>query len=121
MATTSTQDSEATIEALPTATLAMTATPVPTPTPEPTPAPAPTPAPTATPTPTQIPGRADLYEDIAVPEHLTYAWWAWDRAGRFGELVFDFTVHNDPGDFSDTHGLYLMVGYGYVGSEASAK
>ena len=33
--------------------------------------------------------------------------------------MFGFTVHNDPGDFSDTHGLYLMVGFGVVGSAES--
>ena len=28
--------------------------------------------------------------------------------------MFDFTVHTDPGDFSDSHGLYLMVCFGRI-------
>ena len=102
--------------ATPAPTPTPTATPAPTPTPTATPAPTPTPTATRvpTPTPTQIAGRADLYEDIAVPDHLAYAWWGWDEGGPFGELVFDFTVHTDPGDFSDRHGLYLMVCFGRI-------
>ena len=28
--------------------------------------------------------------------------------------MFDFTIHNDPGNFSDSHGLYLMVCFGRI-------
>ena len=28
--------------------------------------------------------------------------------------MFDFTIDNDPGDFSDSHGLYLMVCFGTI-------
>ncbi|MCY3900415.1 MAG: SH3 domain-containing protein [Caldilineaceae bacterium] len=72
--------------------------------------PTPTPTPTATPVPR-------LARSIKTPEHMAYLWWEWggDRDfagdGREGirELTFDFTVHNDPGDFSDEYGLYLML------------
>ena len=33
-------------------------------------------------------------------------------------MIFDFTIHNDPGDFSDAHGLYFMVCYGWVDDSA---
>ena len=97
-------------------TPAPAATPVPTPTPiPPTPAPAATPVPTPTPIPpTPVPLPPHLSEEIAVPDHLAYAWWEWDRDRMFGELVFDFTIHNDPGDFSDSHGLFLIVGTGSI-------
>ena len=63
----------------------------------------------------QRPDRADLCEPIQPPEHMTYIWWDWkpDQA-HFEELVTDFTVHNDVGDFSDKHGLYLMVGHSNI-------
>ena len=67
-----------------------------------------------TPTPTQIPGRSELYVDIAVPEHLAYTWWGWNRGRQFREVTFDFTIRNDPGDFSDDYGLYLMVCFGSI-------
>ena len=31
-------------------------------------------------------------------------------------MTFDFTIHNDPGDFSDEYGLYLMLCYGFIGN-----
>ena len=78
------------------------------------PTPQPTPEPTATPTPTQIPGRPELYEDIAVPDHLAYTWWEWNRDSQFREVTLDFTIHSDPGHFSDDYGLYLMVCFGSI-------
>lgn len=77
--------------------------------------PTPTPTPTATPVPR-------LAKRITTPEHMAYLWWEWgqDRDlagdGREGirELTFDFTVHNDPGDFSDEYGLYLMLCQGEI-------
>lgn len=78
--------------------------------------------PTPTPTPTATPAPA-LTRLIKSPEHMAYLWWDWgqDRDiagdGREGirELTIDFTVHNDPGDFSDIHGLYLMLCYCFIG------
>ena len=95
--------------ATPTPTLTPTPTVTPTPTHTPTPTRTPTPRPTATPTPTQIPGRAYLYERLAVPEHLAYTWWGWTGNRQFKEVTVDFTIHNDPGNFSSRYGLYLMV------------
>ena len=68
--------------------------------------------------PTQIPGRSELYVDIAVPEHLAYTWWGWNRDRQFREVTFDFTIRNDPGDFSDDYGLYLMVCFGSISNHA---
>ena len=72
------------------------------------------PTPTPTPTATPVPRLARL---IKAPEHMAHLWWEWGRDrdfagdGREGirELTFDFTVHNDPGDFSEEYGLYLML------------
>ena len=110
---------------VPTPTHQPTATPVPTPTPQPTATPVPTPThqPTATPvpTPTQVPGRADLYESVYTPEHMTYIWWEWER-GRdstgkkiheFQELVIDFTIHNDV-ELEGDNGLYLMLAHSKI-------
>ncbi len=73
--------------------------------------PTPTPFPTATPTPTPIPGRPYLYMPVMPPEHMAYIWWNWSAdKGEFESLVIDFTIHNDVGDFSRRHGLYLMLG-----------
>ena len=79
--------------------------------------------PTPTPTPTATPAPA-LTSLVDTPEHMAYLWWHWgqDRDtsgdGREGikELTFDFTIHNDPGDFSDEYGLYLMLCHGFIGN-----
>ena len=92
-------------------TVTTTATPEPTPTPTETPTPTASPTPTMTPTatPTQIPGRSDLYERALAPEHMANFWWGWGVFPSFSTFSVDFTIHNDPGEFSDRHGLYLMV------------
>ena len=91
------------VSAGPTATPTTTATPTAAPTPTPTPI------------PTQLPGRTDLYETVFPPEHMAYVWWYWDNSGaEFRELEVEFTIHNDPGDFSNRHGLYLMVCFGDI-------
>lgn len=37
-------------------------------------------------------------------------WWEWEESkSKFRELAIDFTIHNDPSDWSDRHGLYLML------------
>ena len=66
-----------------------------------------TPSPSSSPTPT--PERTDLFTEIAVPDHLAYTWWRWNRGDQFREVSFEFTIHNDPGNFSNNYGLYLMV------------
>ena len=79
--------------------------------------------PTPTPTPTATPAPA-LTSLVDTPEHMAYLWWHWgqDRDssgdGREGirELTFDFTIHTDPGDFSDDYGLYLMLCYCFIGN-----
>ncbi len=78
--------------------------------------PTPTPTPTATPAP-------DLARLIETPQSMAYLWWHWGRDRDFAgderegirELTFDFTVHNDPGDFSDGYGLFLMLCSGSIG------
>ncbi len=63
----------------------------------------------------QIPGREDLYHPIQPPEHMAYIWWEWEPdQDHFRELVTDFTIHNDVGDWSDEHGLYLILGISYI-------
>lgn len=105
-------------EPTPTPTQVPTATPTFTPAPTSSPRPTRTPWPTPTPTPTQIPGRADLYERASTPEHMANMWWGWGAFPTFSEYVVDFTIHNDPGSFSDTNGLYLMVCWGEIGETA---
>ena len=61
------------------------------------------------------PDRPDLYSVAKSPEHMTNIWWEWiPHDIRVREISFDFTIHSDPGDFSDRHGLYLMVCQGDV-------
>lgn len=77
--------------------------------------------PTPTPTPTATPAPA-LTRLVDTPEHMAYLLWYWEQDrdssgdGQEGirELTFDFTVHNDPGDFSDVYGLYLMLCHGFI-------
>ena len=92
---------------VPAATLLPTPTPVPTATALPTP----TPIPTATP----IPGREDLYRYVNTPEHMAFTEWWWREGETFRELVVDFTIHNDPDQFSPSHGLYFIVANGLIG------
>ena len=105
-----------TAEAIPpTPTAVPTATATPTPTHTPLPTATPTPSPTATPTPTLITGRSDLYTPIMPPEHMAYIWWEWSaNRADFESLEVDFTIHNDAGDFSSRHGLYLMLGFSHI-------
>ena len=93
--------------------VAYTATPKPTRTPWPTY----TPRPTRTPTPTQIPERPDLYTLVDVPEHMSYTSWEWGQGkDRFRELEVELTIHNDIGNFSNEHGIYMMLGSGDISS-----
>ena len=90
----------------------VTLTPTPTPTSAPTPSPTPTPTPTATPTPTptQIPSRVYLYEPISPPMAPAYMDWRWNHGqDGFREITMDITIHNDPGDWSNDHGYYLIL------------
>ena len=40
----------------------------------------------------------DLTRPISPPEHMANIWWDWPH--KFRVLEIDFTIHNDPGDFS---------------------
>lgn len=61
-------------------------------------------------TPARIPGREDLYQPIQPPVTPAYMDWRWETfSGNFRELVTDFTIHNDVGDWSDEHGYYLIL------------
>ena len=44
-------------------------------------------------------------------------WWNWEQIPAFREFVIDFTIHNDPGNFSTRHGLYLMVCSGSIAEQ----
>ncbi len=49
---------------------------------------------------------------------MAYLWWNWESdQGHFRELTTDFTIHNDVDDFSDEHGLYLMLGSTSIAGE----
>ena len=88
----------------PTSTSRSTRTPRPTYTPRPTT--------TTPPTPTQIPGRADLYKPLPLPQGLAYVWWHWeDRVRGFQSIDFDLTIHNDidAREMPDDAGLYLIL------------
>lgn len=45
---------------------------------------------------------------------MAYVWWDWygadGKAPQFRELTVDIKIHNDIGNFSDKHGMYLMLG-----------
>ena len=58
----------------------------------------------------QVSDRPYLYEPISPPVAPAYIDWRWesDQDG-FRELVTDFTIHNDVGDWSDQHGYYLIL------------
>ena len=103
---------ELTFTAIPT----HTAKPMPTHTPEPTytPKPTRTPRPTSKtpPPPTQIPGRADLYKPLPLPQGLAYVWWYWEEKVRgFQAIDFDLTIHNDIDvrELPNDAGLYLIL------------
>ena len=53
---------------------------------------------------------------------MAYIWWDWDsgigRRLQFRELTVDFTIHGDVRNFSDRHGLYLMLGYATISDVA---
>ena len=50
---------------------------------------------------------------------MAYVWWYWGNSkDDFKELEVEFTIHNDPGDFSNRHGLYLMVCQGNISGRA---
>ena len=44
---------------------------------------------------------------------MTTAYWNWTPYSRVhhDSIEFDVTIHNDVGNFSDRHGLFLMLGY----------
>ena len=45
-------------------------------------------------------------------------WWDWnENRSRFRELVVDLTIHNDIDSFLGDHGVYLILGQGYISEE----
>ena len=95
---------------IPTHTPRPTSTTRPTRTPRPTYTPRPTT--TTPPAPTQIPGRADLYKTLPLPQGLAYVWWHWeDTIHGFQSIDFDLTIHNDieAREMLDDAGLYLIL------------
>ena len=63
----------------------------------------------------QIQGRDDLDEPITPPMAPAYIDWYWGSdQEQFRELITDFTIHNDVGDWSDTHGYYLILLHNHI-------
>ena len=59
--------------------------------------------------PTQLLGGADLCAPM-LPKAAAYMDWGWESdQDNFRELVTDFTIHNDVGEWSDEHGYYLIL------------
>lgn len=49
---------------------------------------------------------------------MTNIWWNWDEnQGRFRELVVDLTIHNDVDSFLGDHGIYIILGQGFISEE----
>ena len=58
----------------------------------------------------EIPGRDYLYQRIQPPMAPAHVNWHWERnRHRLRELVMDFTIHSDPGDWSDRNGYFLIL------------
>ena len=53
---------------------------------------------------------------------MAFVWWDWNsvngRTPEFRELTVDIKIHNDIGNFSDRHGMYLMLGYSNISGVA---
>ncbi len=65
---------------------------------------------TPTPAPTRIAGRAYLYKPISPPMAPAHINWSWEGTkDHFREVVTDFTIHNDVGNWSEQHGYYLIL------------
>ena len=55
-------------------------------------------------------GRAELYDPIRPPMAPAYMDWRWpDEQPYFREVVTEFTIHNDIGNWSDKYGHYLIL------------
>ncbi|MXW34577.1 MAG: fibronectin type III domain-containing protein, partial [Chloroflexi bacterium] len=58
----------------------------------------------------RIPGRDYLYKPISPPMAPAYAEWYWERGhDRLREVIVDFTIRNDVGDWSDENSYYLIL------------
>ena len=58
----------------------------------------------------RIPGRDYLYEQISPPMAPAYGSWYWEGGhDRLREVIVDFTIQNDPGDWSDRNSYYLIL------------
>ena len=59
--------------------------------------------------------RPELYRPISPPMAPAYIYWRWKHKQEpFREIVTDFTIHNDVGDWSDQHGYYLILLRDYI-------
>ena len=65
------------------------------------------------------PDRSHLYNPIHPPMAPAHIWWNWDsNKDHFREMVIEFTIHNDVGDWSDDHGHYLLLLYTSISDTA---
>ena len=63
----------------------------------------------------EIIGRDYLFEPILLPMAPARANWTWAQGkSRFQEMFVDFTIHNDPGNWSNHHGYFLILMQGYL-------
>lgn len=64
----------------------------------------------ATPDPPPLEERTYLIEAITPPMAPAFMYWHWESGtDLLREVITDFTIHNDIGDWSDRHGLYLFL------------
>ncbi len=60
--------------------------------------------------------RPDLYTPVQTPIHMTSLDWFWedDNDPEQELLEIDFTIHTNVADWSDSHGLYLILAYSRI-------
>ena len=57
------------------------------------------------------------FMDATIPEVIAGARWLWDEDGADSRSMnMDFTINEDPGNFAATQGLFLVLGFGYIGN-----
>ena len=60
-------------------------------------------------------GQAHLYDPIRPPMAPAYIDWRWPNDQQhFSELVTEFTIHNDVGNWSNRYGYYLILTQNYI-------
>lgn len=58
----------------------------------------------------RLPGRDDLYGQISPPMAPGHVNWGWgSRRDGLRDVVLEFTIHDDVGNWSDKNGYYLML------------